>query len=60
MVDMVLVKKDILRYVQNVRTVRRTRRGLPDHHVVLCKVRLIEFAEKDCGECCMNVELMGT
>ena len=22
--------------------------------------RMIKFAEKDCGGCCMNVELMGT
>ena len=39
--DLVLGKRDMLRYVQNVRAVRGMRRGLSDHHVVLCKVRLI-------------------
>ena len=41
MIDLVLVKRDILRYVQNVRVVRGTGRVLSDHHVVLCKVRLV-------------------
>ena len=40
MIDLVLVKKDMLRYVQDVRVVRGMGRGLSDHHV-LCKVRLV-------------------
>ena len=36
----VLVKKDILHFVQDVRAVRGMGRGISDHHVVLCKVRL--------------------
>ena len=40
MVDLVLVKRDMLRYVQDVRAVRWMGRGLSDHHIVLCKVRL--------------------
>ena len=35
------VKKDMLRYMQDVRTVRGIGQGLSDHHVVLCKVRLV-------------------
>ena len=35
--DMVLKKVVMLRYVQDVRTVRGMGRGLSDHHV-LCKV----------------------
>ena len=35
----VLVKKDMLRYGQDVRAVREMGRGLSDHHV-LCKVGL--------------------
>ena len=34
MIDLVLVRRDMLRYMQDVRAVR-------DHHVVLCKVRLV-------------------
>ena len=30
-----------MRYVQDVRTVRGIERGLLDHHVELCKVRLV-------------------
>ena len=41
MIDLVLVKRDMLRYVQDVRAVRRMGRGLSDHYVVLCKVRLV-------------------
>ena len=41
MIDLVLVKRDILRYVQNVKAVRGMRRGLSDHHLALCKVRLV-------------------
>ena len=39
MIDMILVKKDMLRFVQDVRAVRRMGRGILDHNVVLCKVR---------------------
>ena len=38
MIDLVLVKRDMLRYVQDVRGMER---GLSDHYVVLCKVRLV-------------------
>ena len=41
MIDLVLVKRDILLYVQDVRAMRELGRGLSDHYVVLCKVRLI-------------------
>ena len=40
-VDLVLVKKDILHYVQDVRAVRVMGQDLSDHYVVLCKVRLV-------------------
>ena len=40
-IDLVLVKKDMLRYVQNVRIVGGMERGLSDHHVVLYKIRLV-------------------
>ena len=36
MIHMALVKKDMLRYVQDERAVRGMVRGLSDHHVVLC------------------------
>ena len=39
--NMMLVKKDMLRYVQEVRAVRGMGRGLLDHHVVLSKVTLV-------------------
>ena len=39
MIDLVLVKKDMLHYVEDVRAVREMGRGLSGHHVVLCKVR---------------------
>ena len=41
MIDLVLAKKDMLRYEQDVRAVRGMKRGLSDHHVVLCKVKLV-------------------
>ena len=41
MIDLVLVKKDILRYMQDVKAVRGMGRGLSDHHVALCKARLV-------------------
>ena len=41
MIDLVLVKRDVLPYVQDVRAVRRMECGLSDHYVVLCKVRLV-------------------
>ena len=42
MIDLVLVKRDMLRYVQDVSAVRGTGRGLSDHYVVIRKVRLVE------------------
>ena len=41
LIDLVLMKRDMLRYVQDVRAVRRMGRGTSDLHVVLCKVRLV-------------------
>ena len=41
MIDLVLEKKDMLLYVQDVRVVRRMGRGLSDHFIVFCKVRLV-------------------
>ena len=41
MIDQVLVKKEMLRFVQDARAVRRVGRGISDHHFVLCKVRLV-------------------
>ena len=41
MIDLVLVKRDMLRNVQDVRAVRETRRDLSDHCVALCKFRLV-------------------
>ena len=37
MIDLVLMVKDILRFVQDVRGMERC---LSDHHVIPCKVRL--------------------
>ena len=39
--DLVLMKKDMLRFGQDVRAVRGMGRNISDHHVVLCKVRLM-------------------
>ena len=41
MTDLVFVKKDMLRFVNDVRVARGMGRGISDCHVVLCKVRLI-------------------
>ena len=41
MIDLVLVKRNMLRYVQNERAVRGMGCGFSDHYVVLCKVRLV-------------------
>ena len=38
MMDLVLVKKDMLHFVEDVGAVRGMGRGISDHHVVLCKV----------------------
>ena len=40
MLDLVLVKKDMLRFCQDVRTVKGMERGISDH-LVLCKIRLV-------------------
>ena len=42
MIDPVLVRRDMLQYVQDVKMVRRMGRGLSDHHVVPHEVRLVE------------------
>ena len=36
MIDLVLVKRHMLRYVQCVKAVRGMGRGLSDHYVLLC------------------------
>ena len=41
MIDLMLVKKYMLHYVQAVRAVRGIGRDLSDYYVVLCKVRLV-------------------
>ena len=41
MIDVVLVKKDMLLYVQDMRAMREMGRGVSKHHVVLYKVRLM-------------------
>ena len=41
MIDLVLVKRDMLRYMQDIRAVRGMGRGLSYHHVALCKLGLI-------------------
>ena len=41
MKDLVLVKRDMLQYVQDVKAGRGMGRGLSDHIVILCKVRLV-------------------
>ena len=41
MIDLMLVKKDMLHYVQDVWAVRRLGQGLSDHHVIVCKVKLV-------------------
>ena len=41
MIDIVLVKRDMMRHVQDVRAVREMRHGLPDHYVVLYNVKLV-------------------
>ena len=38
LIDLLLVKKDMLRYVQDVKSMRGVRRDLSDHHVLMCKV----------------------
>ena len=42
MIYMVLVKRDMLQYVQDLRSVRGMGRGLSDYYVVFYKVRLVE------------------
>ena len=39
MINLVLLKKDMLRFVQDVRAVRGMVRDISDHYVVLCKVK---------------------
>ena len=50
MVDLVLVNRDVLRYAHYVRVVRGMGRGLSDHHVILCEVRLVgAWIKEKCG-----------
>ena len=39
-IDLVLEKREMLRYVQYVKAVRGMERDLSDHYVILCKFRL--------------------
>ena len=41
MIDLVLVKKHMQRYVQDKRAVRGMGRGLSDNHIIPCKARLV-------------------
>ena len=41
MIDVVIVKKGMVSYVQDVRALIGMGRGLRNHHVILCKVRLV-------------------
>ena len=41
MIDLVLVRDLLHLYVQDVRLVRGMGQSLSDHHVLLCKVRLV-------------------
>ena len=41
MIDLMVVKRDMLQYVQDVRAVRGMGQGISDHHVLLCKVTLV-------------------
>ena len=41
MIDLILVNKEMLLYVQDMRVVRGMGEGLSDHHVVLFEVRLV-------------------
>ena len=41
LIDLVLLRRDMLRYAQDVRAVRGMGRGLSDHHVLLCKFWLV-------------------
>ena len=47
---MVLVKKDMLHFVQDVRAVRGIGRGNLDRDVVLCKVRFVRMLGRRCWE----------
>ena len=40
MINLMLMKKDILRYLQDVKVGKGMGRDLSDHYVVLCKVKL--------------------
>ena len=41
MIDLVLVKKEMLKYMLDVKSVRCLEMGLSDHYVVLCKIKLV-------------------
>src|SRR5678815_16083 len=41
MIDSVLVKKEMLKYVFDVKSVRGLGMGLSDHYFVLCKIKLV-------------------
>ena len=41
MIDLMLMKKDMVWFVQDVRAVRGLEHGISDHHIVLCKGSLV-------------------
>ena len=41
MIDLVLIKEDMLHYMQDLRAMEGMERGLFYHYIVLCKVRLV-------------------
>ena len=45
-IDLVLVKKDMLRYVEDVRAIRGMGLDLSDHHTLFCKVMLVGARER--------------
>jgi hypothetical protein len=41
MIDVVLVKKEMLKYVMDVKSVRGLGMGISDHYIVLCKIKFV-------------------
>ena len=52
MIDLMQVMKDMLRYVKEMMAMRGMGRDLSNHHVVLCKVKLM-------GTCTRSLEVKG-
>ena len=43
MIDLVLVKEDLLEYVYDVKRVKGLGKDISDHSMILCKVKLLEI-----------------